>query len=63
MAALLKTIKDRFRAFLPVVVDVETAGFDPRQDALLEIAMMTVKMDSAGLLHPDELYSAKLRPF
>ncbi|MCR5536646.1 MAG: ribonuclease T [Succinivibrio sp.] len=61
--ALEKTIKDRFRAFLPVVVDVETAGFDPKQDALLEIAMMTVRMDEQGLLFPDELFSANLRPF
>ncbi|MDE2461323.1 MAG: ribonuclease T, partial [Gammaproteobacteria bacterium] len=28
----------RFRGFLPVVVDVETGGFDARRDALLEIA-------------------------
>lgn len=25
------TIKDRFRGFLPVVVDVETAGLDPKK--------------------------------
>ena len=31
-------IAERFRGFLPVVVDVETAGFNPRRDALLEIA-------------------------
>jgi len=28
----------RFRGFLPVVVDVETGGFNPATDALLEIA-------------------------
>ena len=28
----------RFRGFLPVVIDVETGGFDHRKDALLEIA-------------------------
>lgn len=39
------SIKSRFRGFLPVVVDVETAGFDPKKDALLEVAMMTVKID------------------
>ena len=31
-------IADRFRGFLPVVVDVETGGFNPVTDALLEIA-------------------------
>ncbi|MGI9237094.1 MAG: ribonuclease T, partial [Woeseiaceae bacterium] len=29
---------DRFRGFLPVVVDVETGGFNSKTDALLEIA-------------------------
>ena len=31
-------IKNRFRGFLPVVVDVETGGFNAQTDALLEIA-------------------------
>ena len=39
------TIKDRFRGFLPVVVDVETAGLDPKKSALIEVAMMTIKID------------------
>ena len=39
------SISQRFREFLPVIVDVETAGFDPQKDALLEVAMMTVKFD------------------
>ena len=33
-------LASRFRGFLPVVVDVETAGFDAKKDALLEIAAM-----------------------
>ncbi|TIE08455.1 ribonuclease T, partial [Legionella pneumophila] len=33
---LSNTIKNRFRGFLPVVVDVETAGIDPQKNALLE---------------------------
>jgi ribonuclease T len=35
-------IKDRCRQFLPVVVDVETAGFDPGKNALLEIALVPI---------------------
>ena len=31
-------MRDRFRGFLPVVVDVETGGFNAATDALLEIA-------------------------
>ncbi|MBQ8023765.1 MAG: ribonuclease T [Succinivibrio sp.] len=57
------TIKDRFRGFLPVVVDVETAGLDPKKSALIEVAMMTVKIDEKGQFVPDEIYSANIRPF
>ncbi|HBI79317.1 MAG TPA: ribonuclease T, partial [Marinobacter adhaerens] len=35
----------RFRGFLPVVVDVETAGFNPERDALLEVAAVILTMD------------------
>ena len=57
------SIKDRFRGFYPVVVDVETAGFNPETDALLEVAMMTITMDDNGYLQPDEIMSANIRPF
>ncbi|WP_370249211.1 ribonuclease T [Thalassolituus sp.] len=53
----------RFRGFLPVVVDVETGGFNADTDALLEIAMVTLKMDDEGYLHPDETMSANIHPF
>ncbi|MBQ9274092.1 MAG: ribonuclease T [Succinivibrio sp.] len=55
-------LKERFRGFLPVVVDVETAGLNPQTDALLEVAMMTVKMDERGFFTPGELISANIRP-
>ena len=35
-------LKDRIRGYLPVVVDVETGGFDESKDALLEICIITV---------------------
>ncbi|MEJ2346568.1 MAG: ribonuclease T [Gammaproteobacteria bacterium] len=53
----------RFRGFLPVVVDVETGGFNAQTDALLEIAAVTVKMDKHGYLHPDESVHAHVEPF
>lgn len=53
----------RFRGFLPVVVDVETGGFDAERDALLEIAMVTLRMDDDGYLHPNETLSANIHPF
>jgi len=43
-------ISDRFRSFLPVVVDVETGGFNASTDALLEFAAVMLEMDDAGIL-------------
>ncbi|MCB1868346.1 MAG: ribonuclease T [Gammaproteobacteria bacterium] len=56
-------IAARFRGFLPVVVDVETAGFDASADALLEIAAVIIRMDAEGLLHPAETHSCHVIPF
>ncbi len=56
-------IKDRFRGFLPVVVDVETAGFDAQTNALIEIAVVTLKMDSQGIIYPDQTIQANVLPF
>jgi len=54
---------ERFRGFLPVVVDVETGGFDSERHALLEIAASIVRMDEHGLVHPDPVVSAHVTPF
>ncbi|MEW9570699.1 ribonuclease T [Rhodanobacter sp. Si-c] len=54
---------DRFRGFLPVVVDVETGGFDAERDALLEIAAITIGMDARGFLHPQATAHAHVEPF
>src|SRR5690606_1545008 len=43
----------RFRGYLPVVVDVETGGFNCATDALLEIAATTIGMDEGGFLYPE----------
>lgn len=56
-------IARRFRGFLPVIVDVETAGFDPRANALLEIAAVTLRMDARGHLHPAETLACHVEPF
>jgi ribonuclease T len=56
-------IAHRFRGYLPVVVDVETGGFDAKKDALLEIAATTLAMDSEGLLHPAETFAHHITPF
>ncbi|WP_049632063.1 ribonuclease T [Cellvibrio sp. pealriver] len=53
----------RFRGFLPVIVDVETGGFNPQTDALLEIAAVTLRMDHEGNLHRHETFSFHVEPF
>ncbi len=56
-------ISDRFRGFLPVVVDVETGGFIASTDAILEVAATTVRMDETGLLAVHRTYSFHVKPF
>jgi ribonuclease T len=53
----------RFRGFLPVVVDVETGGFNPGRDALLEIAAVMLTMDDDGRLRRAETYVQQIDPF
>lgn len=53
----------RFRGFLPVVVDVETGGFNADTDALLEIAAVTLRMDENGILHRDQTFDYHVDPF
>ena len=36
-------LKSRFRKYLPVVVDIETGGFDPNLNAILEIAITLIE--------------------
>lgn len=53
----------RFRGFLPVVIDVETGGFNAKTDALLEIGAVTVAMDDDGILHVSDSYHFHVTPF
>ncbi len=43
-------LAERFRGFLPVVIDVETGGFDAQNNSLLEIAAVALAMDECGNL-------------
>ncbi|HTH67094.1 MAG TPA: ribonuclease T [Rhodanobacter sp.] len=54
---------ERFRGFLPVVVDVETGGFDAEHDALLEIAAVPLAMDEGGYLRLRPTVSTHVEPF
>jgi ribonuclease T len=53
----------RFRGFLPVVIDVETGGFECRTDALLQIAAVMIEIDPEGRLYRGETHSFHVRPF
>ena len=52
----------RFRGYLPVVVDVETGGFDWNRHALLEIAAVPIELDEVGRFVPGEVAHAHLDP-
>ena len=56
-------IADRFRGFLPVVIDVETGGFNSSRDALLEIAACIIRMDEFGRLFVAETVGINVEPF
>jgi len=56
-------ISERFRGFLPVVIDVETGGFNPVTDALLELAACILCMDDFGRLKIAETIAVNIVPF
>ncbi len=57
------SIADRFRGFLPVVVDVETGGFNCKTDALLEIAAVLVESNGDGTLARGKTVRYHVKPF
>jgi ribonuclease T len=56
-------ISRRFRGFLPVVIDLETGGFNARTDALLEIAAVILTLDDGGSLCRGETFAYHVKPF
>ena len=56
-------ISKRFRGFLPVVVDVETGGFNCKTDALLEVAAVLVDADGDGVLTRGDTIRYHIKPF
>jgi ribonuclease T len=53
----------RFRGYLPIVVDVETGGFNEQTDALLQIAAVIIDMDEDGQVFCAETVSCHVTPF
>lgn len=56
-------IAKKFRGFLPVVVDLETGGFNSALDALLEIAFVMLHLDEDGFLSRGTTHSCHVWPF
>ena len=54
---------NRFRGFLPVVIDIETGGFNAGTDAILELAASIIRMDDEGLLSVHRTHNFHVRPF
>ena len=61
--APVSPIASRFRGFMPVIVDVETGGFNCATDALLEIAAVFVRFNAAGDLEPSGQHRYIVKPF
>lgn len=59
----MNTIATRFRGFLPVVVDLETGGFDAQKHALLELAAVVLDMDDKGQLYKKHTIHSHIQPF
>lgn len=56
-------LEKRFRGYLPVIIDIETSGFNPKKNALLEIAAIIVEFNSNRDLEITERYSTHIVPF
>jgi len=56
-------LAQRFRSFLPVVIDVECGGFNAQTDAILEIAAVTVDFNEHGQLVPEDTHFYRVVPF
>jgi ribonuclease T len=59
---LSNLMSQRFRGFLPVVIDVETGGLEPEKHALLELAAVTLAFDGQQLV-PATTYHYHILPF
>jgi ribonuclease T len=56
-------MNQRFRGFLPVIVDVETAGVDPHKNALLEMCIVLVSINDQGYFSLSKSYFEHILPF
>jgi ribonuclease T len=55
-------IKDRIRSFLPVVIDIETGGFDEINNPILEICAIILKLEN-NIFSPKQTLHYHIKPF
>lgn len=56
-------LSGRFRTYLPVVIDVETGGFNSKTDAILEVAAVIPAMEDDGTLTIEQTFFHRVVPF
>lgn len=59
----INPLKDRFRGYLPVVIDMETGGFNHHTDALLEVAAVFLRADDKYTLTRHKSVNWHINPF
>ncbi|MFC4699814.1 ribonuclease T [Glaciecola siphonariae] len=63
MSQTVSTLAERFRGYFPVVIDLETAGFNANTDAILEIAAITLRMNAEGEFEQHTIFHEHVAPF
>ncbi len=63
MESTTHPLGNRFRGYLPVIIDIETAGFNAKKNPMLEIAAVIVEFDNLGYLQITESHSSHVIPF
>ncbi len=58
-----KNLSQRFRGFMPVIIDIETSGVVPEENALLEICAVFIKMDENGVFSKGEQTFEHILPY
>ena len=56
-------LNERFRGYLPVVMDLEMGGFNERTDALLEMCAFLLNFDDKGRFSIGKKYHTHVTPF
>lgn len=56
-------LNQRFRGFLPVIVDVETAGVNPNTNALLEMCVVIINTNNQGYYYQESSCFEHILPF